>query len=97
MQMFLKTKKVAGVAPKNRRISRRGFVVTEIEQDDAESRQMLRDLHKLYRVEQSKLRVAYEKRKQNGVRQKAPDPDKPVTIRFWKRDMSKEKSERGEK
>lgn len=86
-----KNKNAVGTFPKNRRIPMRGFVVTDIEEGDTQSRQMLRDLHKLYRVEQHKLRLAYEKRKQNGVRKKTPEPDKPVTIRFWKRDLSKER------
>lgn len=78
----------------NRRIPSRGFVVTEIEDGDIQLREILRDLHKLYRVEQQNLRNAYEKRKRNGIRQKPPEPDKPVTIRFWKRDLSKENAER---
>ena len=79
------------------RIPPSGFVVTDIEEGDTRSRQILADLHELYRVEQKKLREAYEKRKQNAARQKVPEPDKPVTIRFWKRDMSKEQQERGAK
>jgi len=68
--------------------------VTEIEDGDTQLREILQCLHKLYRVEEQNLRLAYEKRKQNGVRQKPPEPDKPVTIRFWKREMSKENAER---
>lgn len=78
----------------NRRIPSGGFAVTEIEDGDTQLREILQDLHKLYRVEEQNLRLAYEKRKQNGVRQKPPEPDKPVTIRFWKREMSKENAER---
>ena len=81
----------------DRRVPSTGFVVTKIEDGDKESRQILRDLHKLYQVEQGNLRSAYEQRKRNGVRQKVPEPDKPVTIRFWKRDLSKENAERGAK
>jgi len=32
-----------------------------------------------------------------GARIKPVEPDKPVTIRFWKRDMEKENKERGAK
>ena len=87
-------KSTANSLPRHRRIPSGGFVVTEIEKGDTQLRQILRDLHKLYRVEQQNLRSAYEKRKQNGIRQKPPEPDKPVTIRFWKRDLSKENAER---
>lgn len=87
-------KNTANQLKTNRRIPSKGFVVTEIEKGDTQLRQILRDLHKLYRVEQQNLRSAYEKRKQNGVRQKPSEPDKPVTIRFWKRDLSKENAER---
>lgn len=92
-----KNKNAAGAFPKNRRMLARGFIVTDIEEGDTQSRRILRDLHKLYRVEQHKLRAAYQKRKQNGAQLKSSEPDKPVTIRFWKRDMSKEKKERGAK
>jgi len=81
----------------NRKIPSRGFLVTYIDDGDIQLREMMRDLHELYRVEQQNLRSAYKKRKQNGIRQKPLEPDKPVTIRFWKRDLLKENKERGAK
>jgi len=81
----------------NRRIPATGFVVTEIDKGNPQLRQILRDLHDLYETEEQNLRNAYETRKQNTLVSKPPEPDKPVTIRFWKRDMEKEKVERGTK
>lgn len=71
------------------------FAVTRLAKDDKHSRRILRDLHKLYHVEQDKLQHAYQLRKQNAALRKAnpssSPPPKPVTIRFWKRDMEKER------
>ena len=80
-----------------RRIPATGFLVTEIDKGNQKLRQIMSDLHKLYQIEQRNLRSAYESRQQNNGRAKSSEPDKPMTIRFWKRDMKKEKIERGAK
>lgn len=71
------------------------FAVTHLAKDDKHSRRILRDLHKLYHVEKDKLQHAHQLRKQNAALRKASPssspPPKPVTIRFWKRDMEKER------
>ena len=75
------------------RLPARGYRITEIHEEDKVSRQIIADLHELYRVEEDKLREAYFKRKQNAptaINRKSSEPEKPVTIRFWKRDMAKE-------
>lgn len=86
-----------------KRLRRAGnrFVVTESNRENRNiSRQVISDLHKLYRMEKKRLRDAYHKRKQNaalraGLPKAESDPPKPETIYFWKRDLSK-KNKKGE-
>lgn len=79
----------------------KGFTIICLEKDDKHSRRIFRDLHKLYHVEKDRLQHAHELRKHNAALRKgnslSPPPPKPVTIRFWKRDVEKEKVERGAK
>ena len=74
----------------NQKIPPNGFVVTEIDKGNPQLREIMRDLHDLYRAERKDLRTAYESRKQNSAKAKPSEPEKPMTIRFWKRDMKKE-------
>lgn len=79
------------------KLRRANFVVTKIEDGDIQSREILGDVCKLYRKERQRLKLAYEARKRNFASGKnASEKIKPkdVTIRFWKRDLEKEKKER---
>lgn len=70
--------------------------------DDRESRSplagdILHDLHTLYRKEGEHLAKAFHYRRQQEALRKPttpPPPPGPVTIRFWKRDMQKERKQR---
>ena len=86
-------KNTANPLPQQNGIPANGFVITKIEDGDEQSRQIMSDLHKLYRAEYANLREAYQKRKQNLLKRNPPEPEKPVTIRFWKRDMTKEQKQ----
>ncbi|HCC20432.1 MAG TPA: hypothetical protein DEP88_04185 [Verrucomicrobiales bacterium] len=78
---------------------RANFVVTQIADGDIHSRQILSDLCRLYNKEKIKLKQAHAARIRNAaLRKNGEQPaSKDVTIRFWKRDLSKERNERGAK
>ena len=75
------------------------FIITEIEPVDQHSRQILADIHQLYRKQKLRLQSAHELRKQNAKLNNAkrinekPSPPKPITIHFWERDVVKEREE----
>ena len=79
-----------------RRSSRKPYVITESNRNDQTVTLIIQDIHKLYQVEETRLKTAYAKRLQNTSLRAAtplapPPPPKPVTIRFWKRDVEQER------
>lgn len=68
------------------------YVVTASDARDKTAVHIIRDIHKLYRAEESRLRGAYGELLGNTALRVAaplapPPPPKPVTIHFWKRDV----------
>jgi len=79
--------------------TRNRYTIVKIGADDTTSLQTLDDMVTLYEQKKEHLAAAYETRKANekirAARRAAagPQPPKPITIHFWKRDVEQEQAQ----